>query len=142
MSINKEFLHLEREKEWRVELRKKIASKERTNRPRTRMPEMEPYERIKYQDREVNTGLSESQAQLEASRCLDCINPTCIEGCPVSINIPKFIKYIELGNYLDAAKTLKEKRRPRHRRPAPLTGDFVRHLLLRPGGRSRRRRYS
>lgn len=108
MSINKEALQIERDQQWRVELRKKIASKERTSRPRTRMPEMDPFERIKYQDREVNIGLSQSQAVMEASRCLDCINPTCMEGCPVSINIPKFIKYIESGNFLDAAKTLKE----------------------------------
>lgn len=108
MSTNKEYLQIEREKEWRVELRKKIANKERTNKPRTIMPEMDPFERIKYQDREVNLGLSAIQAREEASRCLDCINPTCIEGCPVSINIPKFIKYIESGNFPDAAKTLKE----------------------------------
>ena len=108
MSINKELLQIERDKEWRVELRKRIASKDRTNKPRTRMPEMDPFERIKYQDREVNLGLTQAQAQTEASRCLDCINPTCIEGCPVSINIPKFIKYIESGNMLDAARTLKE----------------------------------
>jgi glutamate synthase (NADPH/NADH) small chain len=72
------------------------------------MPEMDPQERIKYQNREVNTGLTPEMAQAEASRCLDCPNPTCIEGCPVSINIPKFVKYIELGKFLDAAKTLKE----------------------------------
>jgi glutamate synthase (NADPH/NADH) small chain len=108
MSVNKEYLQSEREKEWRVELRKKIANKERTAKSRTVMPEMDPFERIKYQDREVNIGLSSGQAMEEASRCLDCINPTCMEGCPVSINIPKFIKYIESGNFLDAAKTLKE----------------------------------
>jgi len=108
MSTNKEYLQIEREKEWRAELRKTIANKERTAKERVRMPEMDPQERIKYQDREVNIGLSADQAQSEASRCLDCPNPTCIEGCPVSINIPKFIKYIELGKFLDAAKTLKE----------------------------------
>jgi len=108
MSTNKEYLQIEREKEWRVELRKKIANKERTAKERVRMPEMDPFERIKYQNREVNTGLAPDQAQAEASRCLDCPNPTCIEGCPVSINIPKFVKYIELGQFLDAAKTLKE----------------------------------
>ena len=108
MSTNKEYIQIEREKEWRVELRKTIANKERTARERVRMPEMDPQERIKYQDREVNIGLSADQAQKEATRCLDCANPTCIEGCPVSINIPKFIKYIEAGKFLDAAKTLKE----------------------------------
>jgi glutamate synthase (NADPH) small chain len=45
---------------------------------------------------------------VEASRCMDCANPTCIEGCPVSINIPKFIKYIESGDILKSASTLKE----------------------------------
>ena len=108
MLTNKEYIQSERLQEWRVALRKRIASKERTNKIRVRMPEMEPLERIKYQDREVNIGLVASQALMEASRCLDCINPTCIEGCPVSINIPKFIKYIEAGDFLSAAKTLKE----------------------------------
>lgn len=75
---------------------------------RVKMPEQDPFVRIQYQDREVNTGLTGSQAQAEASRCLDCPNPTCIDGCPVSINIPKFVKYIEKGNFLDAAKALKE----------------------------------
>ena len=108
MSTNKEYIQIEREKEWRVDLRKTIANKERTAKERVRMPEMDPQERIKYQDREVNIGLSADQAQKEATRCLDCANPTCIEGCPVSINIPKFVKYIEAGKFLDAAKTLKE----------------------------------
>ena len=108
MTTKKEYLLIEREKEWRVELRKKIANKERTTKTRTQMPEMDPFVRIRYQDREVNTGLTEKQAVAEASRCLDCPNPTCIDGCPVSINIPKFIKYIEQGSFLEAAKTLKE----------------------------------
>jgi glutamate synthase (NADPH/NADH) small chain len=53
-------------------------------------------------------GLSIEQAVGEATRCLDCIDPTCIKGCPVGINIPKFIKYIEAGQFHDAAKALKE----------------------------------
>ena len=44
----------------------------------------------------------------EAQRCLDCPNPTCMQGCPVSINIPTFIKNIERGEFLEAAKVLKE----------------------------------
>jgi glutamate synthase (NADPH/NADH) small chain len=108
MSANKEYLQSEREQEWRVEIRKRIANKDRTAKIRTKMPELDPFVRIQFQDREVNTGLTEQQAMAEASRCLDCANPTCIEGCPVSINIPKFVKYIEDGKFLDAAKTLKE----------------------------------
>ena len=57
---------------------------------------------------EVNLGLTQEQAMTEAQRCIDCVNPTCIEGCPVEINIPKFIKNIERGEFLEAAKTLKE----------------------------------
>jgi glutamate synthase (NADPH/NADH) small chain len=108
MTDLKEYLKTEREKEWRVELRSKTKNKERTEIPRVKMPELDPMERIKYQDREVNQGLSVTQAQTEATRCMDCVNPTCIEGCPVSINIPKFVKYIEKGEFLNAAKTLKE----------------------------------
>ena len=44
----------------------------------------------------------------EAQRCLDCPNPTCMQGCPVSINIPTFVKNIERGEFLEAARVLKE----------------------------------
>jgi glutamate synthase (NADPH/NADH) small chain len=71
------------------------------------MPEQDPIVRATNQ-LEVNLGLSSEQAINEAGRCLDCVDPTCINGCPVNINIPKFIKYIESGKFLDAAKTLKE----------------------------------
>ncbi len=103
-----EYLKIEREEAWRVELRKKTKNKERTEIQRVKMPEMEASERVKYQDREVNQGLSIAEAQQEAVRCMDCVTPTCIEGCPVGINIPKFIKNIERGEFGEAAKTLKE----------------------------------
>lgn len=108
MSDYKEYLKTEREKEWRAELRKATPNKERTNLIRVQMPERDPMERIKYQDREVNLGLTAEQAMSEARRCLDCPTPTCIDGCPVSINIPKFVKNIERGDFPEAAKTLKE----------------------------------
>lgn len=108
MSDYKEYLKTEREKEWRVELRKATPNKERTNLVRVKMPERDPLERTKYQDKEVNLGLTAEQAMAEARRCLDCPTPTCIEGCPVSINIPKFVKNIERGEFLEAAKALKE----------------------------------
>lgn len=108
MSLNPDILKEERSKEWRSELRSKLKGKERTNIPRVKMPELEPEIRVHYQNREVNKGLDTAQALLEASRCMDCANPTCMEGCPVSINIPKFIKNIERGEFLEAAATLKE----------------------------------
>jgi glutamate synthase (NADPH/NADH) small chain len=101
------YLKLERAQEWREELRKKIKNKERTQLKRVKMNETDPQERI-LSNIEVNKGLTPVQAQQEASRCIDCANPTCITGCPVEINIPKFIKRIEQGDFLEAAKVLKE----------------------------------
>lgn len=101
-------LKAERAEEWRAELRQKIKAKDRTNIDRVRMPEMNPTERAKHMDKEVNVGLTAEMAAKEASRCMDCGNPTCISGCPVGINIPKFIKQIETLDFLAAAATLKE----------------------------------
>ena len=102
-----EYLKKEREKEWRVELRGKIKAKDRTSLERLDMPEEDPDVRNKSYI-EVNKGLTVEQAIHEAKRCIDCAKPTCIEGCPVGINIPKFIKKIEAGKFLESAKVLKE----------------------------------
>ena len=72
------------------------------------MPERSPAERITSQRMEVNTGLTEEMAIQEAKRCMDCVNPTCMEGCPVNIDIPGFIKNIERGEILEAAAVLKQ----------------------------------
>ena len=93
---------------WRVELRKAMKPKERTAIPRVEMKELDPEYRSHSRKEEVNQGLTEEQALTEAKRCLDCANPGCMQGCPVSINIPRFIKNIERGEFLEAAKTLKE----------------------------------
>lgn len=93
---------------WRVELRASMKAKERTTIPRVKMAELDPVYRATTRTEEVNQGLSEEQALTEAKRCLDCANPTCMEGCPVNIQIPSFIKNIERGHFLDAAKVLKQ----------------------------------
>ncbi len=103
----KEYLKAERNQEWRAELRKSMKAKERTGRERNDMLERDPNVRNKNID-EVNLGLTEELALADARRCIDCANPTCITGCPVGINIPKFIKKIETGDYLGAAVVLKE----------------------------------
>ncbi len=102
-----EILKAERSEEWRNELRKTIKSKERTQIERVKMPEGDPDVRNKDYS-EVNMGLTEEQALFEARRCLDCPDPTCVSGCPVGIHIPKFIKHIEKGEFLEAASVLKE----------------------------------
>ena len=88
-------------------LRAKIKAKDRTNIERCVMPELDAKYRATKLREEVNTGLTEEMALTEAQRCLDCANPTCMEGCPVSINIPSFIKNIERGEFGKAAKVLK-----------------------------------
>ncbi len=93
---------------WREELRKKIKAKERSNIARTQMNELDAEYRSHSRKEEVNKGLTAEQAVTEATRCLDCTNPGCISGCPVGIDIPRFIKNIECGEFLEAAKTLKE----------------------------------
>ena len=93
---------------WRQELRKSMKAKERTAIPRVEMNELDAEYRSHSRKEEVNQGLTEEQALTEAKRCLDCANPGCTEGCPVGIDIPRFIKNIERGEFLEAAKTLKE----------------------------------
>ena len=97
-----------RDSEWRVELRKSIKPKERMAIERVNMPELDPKYRATKLKEEVNIGLSLEQAQQEAKRCLDCNNPGCVSGCPVNIDIPSFIKNIEIGNIDSAAKVLKK----------------------------------
>lgn len=97
-----------RDTPWRDELRKKTKAKDRMALPRVKMRELDPEYRSHIRTEEVNQGLTEEMAQAEAIRCLDCANPGCIKGCPVNIQIPDFIKNIERGNFLEAAKVLKE----------------------------------
>ncbi len=102
-----EYLQAERAQEWREIQRKSMKNKDRTAIPRVKMPEVDPEVRSHTYD-EVNLGLTEALALEESRRCLDCVDPTCITGCPVEINIPKFIKNIERGDFPEAARTLKE----------------------------------
>ena len=97
---------IDRNAPWRDELRKAMKNKERTEIARVEMNELDGEYRS-HNSEEVNQGLTEEQALMEAKRCLDCPNPSCMNGCPVSINIPSFIKNIERGEYLNAAKVLK-----------------------------------
>lgn len=105
---NKELVTQRRNEEWRVALRYELKPKERTSITKTVMPETDVEERTHSLTLEVNTGLSKEAAMLEARRCLDCPNPTCMEGCPVEIHIPSFIKKIEVGEFLQAASIIRE----------------------------------
>ena len=98
----------DRNADWRKEVRATMKPKERTAIKRVQMPELDPVYRATTRTEEVNKGLTLEMAMTEAKRCLDCAKPTCVEGCPVNINIPSFIKNIERGNILGAAKVLKQ----------------------------------
>lgn len=92
---------------WREALRKGMKAKERTQIKRCQMPELDAAYRATTRTEEVNQGLTVELAMQEAKRCLDCANPACMQGCPVGINIPSFIKNIERGEFLNAARVLK-----------------------------------
>ena len=108
MTEQEQLIASRRSEPWREELRKRMKNKERTDIPRVKMPELDPEYRSHTRLEEVNLGLSPEQARREAQRCLDCPKPTCMQGCPVGIHIPTFIKNIERGEFLEAARVLKE----------------------------------
>lgn len=97
----------DRNSQWRKDLRSALKAKDRTAIPRVTMPELDAEYRSHTRTEEVNRGLTKEMAIKEAHRCLDCVKPSCIEGCPVNINIPSFIKNIERGQFIAAAKVLK-----------------------------------
>ncbi len=98
---------VDRDADWRKALRSAMKPKERTAIERVAMPELDPEYRATTRLEEVNIGLTPELALQESHRCLDCGKPSCVEGCPVNINIPSFIKNIERGHILDAARVLK-----------------------------------
>jgi glutamate synthase (NADPH/NADH) small chain len=82
--------------------------KERLKLPAQIMPEQPADERIRNMS-EVALGLAAPQARAEAERCLQCANPKCIDGCPVGIDIPRFITAVADGDFQSAASIVREK---------------------------------
>ena len=86
---------------------KNEKSKQRYIAPRTRAPEQNPEERSK-NFQEVSLGYTPAMAQLEASRCVQCKKPKCVIGCPVRVAIPDFLEQVAKGDFLEAARIVKE----------------------------------
>ena len=84
-----------------------MAEQKKEKVPRQKMPEQEAIDRVHNFD-EVPYGYTEELAKLEASRCLQCKKPRCVQGCPVSIDIPSFVGLIKQGKFVEAAQKLKE----------------------------------
>ena len=82
-----------------------LTKKERMGIGRVDMPEQDPLVRST-NFREVNLGLTYQLAILEAQRCLECPKPYCIDGCPVAVNIPRFIRLLRDGDLPGAAESL------------------------------------
>ncbi len=84
------------------------TAKDRVAISRVQMNELAPDVRVRSIHAEVNQGLTPEQAICESHRCLNCKTPTCVQGCPVNINIPGFIKQLEQGNIQEAADVIKQ----------------------------------
>lgn len=97
-----------RDAAWRVELRSAMKPKERMAVARQEMAELDAETRSHELREEVQRGLTAQQAMTEATRCLDCANPGCVTGCPVGIDIPAFVKLIEKGAFVAAARSIKK----------------------------------
>jgi len=77
-------------------------------RQRVPMPEQDPAVRIR-NFREVPLGYTEEQARAEAARCIQCKRPSCIQGCPVNVEIPAFLKLVAEGRFAEAARRIKRR---------------------------------
>ena len=84
-----------------------LKPKDRVMLPRQEMPARPPDVR-RYDFDEVNLGLTVIQAHSEASRCLECSHPRCVEGCPVGVKVKEFVELICDGDYLGAAAKIRE----------------------------------
>ena len=83
-----------------------MKAKDRMKIPRQNMPERDAQDRASNFE-EVNLGYTLQMAKEEAERCLRCKKPVCMDGCPVSVQIPDFIKMVAEGKYKEAAEILK-----------------------------------
>ena len=82
-----------------------LTRRERMKRTPVPMPERAPDVRHSDFD-EVNEGYTPEMAIAEAERCLYCARPTCVQGCPVGVDIVEFLRQLEAGRFLDAAEVI------------------------------------
>ena len=95
------------EKVLHTEYTENLAEKKNKAKSRMPMPTQDPDIR-RNNFEEVALGYTPEMAMEEASRCLQCKNPLCVKGCPVNVSIPEFIKLIAEGDFIAAARKIKE----------------------------------
>ncbi len=105
--ISKEALDAQAAEIWAGIKDRALTPKDRMGINQQPMPVQEPAIR-KRNMQEVATGYTETQARVEASRCLQCKNAPCMKDCPVSINIPAFIHEVAQGNYAGALGIIRQ----------------------------------
>ncbi len=91
----------------RIEGRTALTNKQRGQLPRIFWAEQDPAERVK-NIREVPFAYSPQQARAEAVRCLSCKNEPCVSGCPVGVDVPRFLKLVAEGDFRGAIRVIKE----------------------------------
>ncbi len=84
-----------------------IPPKDRMKIPRQKMPEQPALER-RQNFEEVNLGLLQELAAIEASRCIECAKPACVKGCPVGVKVREFVDLVVSGDYRGAAAKMRE----------------------------------
>ena len=82
-----------------------LSRRERMKRTPVPMPERDPETRS-HDFEEVNQGYTSDMAIAEAQRCLYCARPTCVQGCPVGVDIVEFVRLVGHGRFLDAADVI------------------------------------
>ena len=102
-----EMLQQEAGKIWEEIHGKELTPPERGKIPAQDMPSRDPVKRAREMD-EVALGYTETQARVEAERCLDCKGAPCMKGCPVGVHIPEFIAHVQKGDFKAAVDTIKE----------------------------------
>jgi glutamate synthase (NADPH/NADH) small chain len=91
----------------RIENRKSLTAKQRGQLPKVFWSEQDPAERVK-NIREVPYGYTPEQARAEALRCLSCKNEPCVTGCPVGVDVPRFLRLVAEGDFRGAIRAIKE----------------------------------
>lgn len=84
-----------------------MKPKQRMSIPRQVMPEQSPETR-RHNFQEVALGYTEAMAIAESHRCIQCGKPSCVEGCPVGIDIPRFLKLVREGKFVEASQVIHE----------------------------------